>query len=73
LAEEKLRALTSLRDATKDRKSSSSWSESATGSVLIRVPSTFSTHTFWAPVMMMFSTVSSSTRGCSRPRPNSAL
>jgi len=72
-AVEKLRALTSLRDATKARKSSSSWSESATGSTRTRVPSIFSTQTLSAPVMMMFSTVSSSTRGCSRPSPKRAL
>ena len=67
------RALTSLREARKTRKSMSSWSVSATAGPGTRRPSVSSRVTWSWPVMMMFSTVSSSTNGCSRPRPNRAL
>ena len=71
-ASENGRALTSLREARKTRKSISSWSLSATAGPGTRRPSVSSRVTWSFPVMMMFSTRSSSTSGCSRPSPNRA-
>ena len=69
---EKGRALTSLREARKTRKSISSASLSATAGPGTRRPSVSSRVTWSWPVMMMFSTRSSSTSGWSRPNPNRA-
>ena len=70
-ASENPRALTSEREARKTRKSISSSSESATGGPSTREPSMSSSRTLSWPVMMMFSTRSSSTSGWSRPSRNS--
>ena len=70
-ASENPRALTSLREARKTRKSMSSSSESATAGPSIKDPSMSSSSTLSYPVMMMFSKRSSSTNGWSRPSRNS--